>query len=108
MQKKEHPAFNCPPKYINKVRKMSNKTNKNDSHNSDQSNHENKSIEQAANVNEFADRTHQDCIHETKKFNYTSKKNKNNDRTWNPSKGFLHRKLRIQNYVDKKTVLLTK
>ena len=94
-KKKGHLAFNCPPKYNNKVRKISNKTNKNISQDSEQRNHENRSIEQAANLNEFAGHTYQDCIHETNRFHYISR-NKNNYRKWNPSKGFLYHKLRIQ------------
>ena len=43
-------AFNCPPKYNNKIRKVSNITNKNFSQNLEQRKHENKSIEQAANI----------------------------------------------------------
>ena len=88
-KKKGHLAFNCPPKYNNKIRKVSNKTNKNFSQNLEQRNHENKSTEQAANVNEFAGYTYQDCTHKTKNSNHIPR-NKNNNRKWNPSKGFLH------------------
>ena len=61
-KKKGHLAFNCPPKYNNKIRKVSNKTKKYFSQNLEQINHENKSTEQAANVNEFAGYTYQDSL----------------------------------------------
>ena len=52
-------------------------------------------------MNKFASHTYQHCIHETNKSNYTSKI-KNNDRKWNPSKNFLHHKLRIQKLCRQK------
>ena len=58
---------------------MTNKTNRNNSHNLERKSCENKSIEQATNVNEFAGHTYQNCPHKTEnmKSNYTSR-NKNN------------------------------
>ena len=86
-KKKGHFAFNCPPKYNNKVRKIQQKKP------SSPYNSEDKSItqnEQAAHVNEFAGYTHQ----------ITNKTEKN--KTWNSSKSFLHHKLRISKFYKQK------
>ena len=58
LQEKGHLAFNCPPKYENNIRKISKQTNKENSYNTGRRDGENKTTQQASNVNEFAGLTH--------------------------------------------------
>ena len=80
-------AFNCPPKYNNKVRKMQQKKPSSLYNSGDESTIQN---EQAAHVNEFSGYTHQ-ILHKVKR-----------NKTWNPSKSFLHHKLRFSKIYKQK------
>ena len=108
-KKKGHLAFNCLPKYNNKVRKLPNKFNKENSQTTLHKTHDNKISEQAANVNEFAGLTYQKTNNEVRNTKFNKNSNfKNKPTHWNPSKSFLHHKLRLYKLCRQKDTFITK
>ena len=94
VQEKGHLAFNCPPKYNNKTRKIPSRNNKDDLNKTEYNKSENK--EQAANVSEFAGLTYYKNQHKNTTKNYKHNHiSRNHNQNWDSSKSYLHHKLRL-------------